>query len=196
MRKTGGRHIEIISSPRREVLRQLSQKDHTEFHGEVANWFQRIISLERNKVSVKSGCWQTSAGTTLCSGQREDIRDLVLSIPVILIIEIADDDVQGQAPSSWRFSEHLFPLPLLSLKEAMNTGMIYELTGLGFYSQAHLHFIARFSSLDRKVVYTYDGRANEGFAVPEKGATSSSHLSAPSIPLPNSYKVCSAIYKL
>ncbi|KAF8351863.1 hypothetical protein F5887DRAFT_861192, partial [Amanita rubescens] len=140
-------------------------------------------------------CWRTSAGKKLCSGKREDIRDLVLSLPVILIIEIADDDIEADKPSSWRFSEHLFPLPL-PLKEAMNTGMIYELTGLGFYSKAKSHFIARFSSLDRKVVYTYDGRANDGYAMCEQGATSSSHLSAPSIPVPNSYKVCSAVYKL
>ena len=165
------------------------------FNGEVDNWFQAIVSLDRNKTSANAGCWRTLEGKTLCSGKREDIRGLVLSLPVILILEIEDATIEDEEPSNWRFSEHLFPMPS-SLKDAKATGMIYELTGLGFYSKADSHFIGRFSSPDLTVIYTYDSLADKGYAVSNHGATSSSHLSAPSIPVPKGYKVCSAIYKL
>lgn len=186
-----GRHVELIApSKLRKVLHQLTATDYKRFKGDVLSWFTALISLDRNPIWQQSGCWRVNReGERLCSGSRTDCDNLIISIPVILIIETADD---LPAHLRWDFPETLFTS---SSSTALNEKRHYELVGFGLHSHADNHFMARFRD-DKDIIYAYNDLENSGWAVPIPGATVSSHLTGDSIPLPPTYKICSAVYRL
>lgn len=125
-------------------------------------------------------------GHLLCTGIREDHKEIVASIPVILNVEI-------DPPSTWY-------LPAAFTPDDTQTDVMYELVGIGLYSKTESHFRARYLSSNKAYVYTYDGMWKEGGqnGVPriELNASAETHFHGSNIHLPAGWCVSNALYLL
>lgn len=129
-------------------------------------------------------CWRvTSDGTPICNGSRVDIRDLVVSIPVVFIVEIEELMVWNLPPT--------LPVPTAS----PIAGSTYHLAALGIYSDKQKHFRCRYLSSDQSRVYTYDDMTNGGIPTLETGSPDT-HFYGRNIKLDGDWKVTHAFYYL
>lgn len=128
-------------------------------------------------------CWRVKSGKYLCSGETSEVRDLVVSIPVLLIARVEDDG------DPWNFPATLAP-------ETSLEGVEYDLVALGLFSEQKSHFSARFTILGRDGVYGYDGMLNGGCPTRIEGATPATHMYGVHINLPDDWKVQHAFYYL
>jgi len=183
----GGSHLEI-AQPRH--LREFYARCHsfTTFGGKIANYFKDLVSIDKRPAPAEV-CWRSKDGAPLCPGKRANRKDLIMSIPIILTIE-----VDLEKPNMvWDFPETLNPLDQTA---ATDHGIVYDLVGLALLSPGPKHFIARHASRDKKIIYTYDGMVHKGIPVVEQEATFKSHVSGKNIKLPNGFIVYQAFYHL
>jgi hypothetical protein len=184
----GGPHIEVIQ-PRRHQEQILNSKLHSKHKGSIANYFSHLISITQDPIPAVS-CWRVKDGLPLCSGHRTDIKNILISLPMVLTFEIE----LTSRPSSWDFPEKLYPL--VPEPKASELGLIYDLVGLVLFSKSKSHFIARYASPDQATIYTYDAMANGGFPIIETKADFSTHVAGKKIALPKGYSVYQAFYNL
>jgi len=194
--KIGGSHINISHIPFRRRIHQLGKGDYQNFQGDFSLYFANFISL--NKVpSPGSNCWRQKDGIPLCPGERTDIRYLVASLPFLLTFEVGDESValqnHDEEPHKWDF-----PPTLLPSTEALADahGLIYDLIGLALINRAGNHFIARYASDDKSVIYTYDGISNNGVPIQENSASLNTHIFGKDISLPRGFLVYQVFYLL
>lgn len=209
----GGPHLQISKTPKRSRFLQLSVEDHQKFQGSLTAYFAHFTSLDRQPTpgytsqhlddgkilsKVRVTCWRTKEGNRLCKGDREELQNLVVSLPFILLFEIADESLTCQDKSA--------PSPVWDLPATLTTGveasqeptiesssyLIYDLLGLALVNKSGNHFIAQFIS--EGSIYTYDGMQNDGNCVKNSNATMATHLSGKHPILPEGYSVYSAIY--
>ena len=155
---------------------------------ECHKYFKNCILLSRAPNKAIS-CWRVKDGQPLCPGKRVNLKNLILSIPVLLNLEVELDS----KPRVWDFPETLYPLTEML---AIEDGIAYNLVGLALFSSTKDHFIARHASGDRKLIYTYDGIANRGVPTIEPKATFRTHVSGKEIKIPAGYSVYQAFYYL
>lgn len=194
---TGGPHIEIRRTPRRERIIQLSASDHAKYAGKFIQYFKNFITLEQPSTS-NPRCWRMKDGIPLCNGTRTDIKAIVTSIPFILTFEIGHE-LRGDRSSSdiydWDFPQSL-PVGLRSNTFNRSHGLFYDIIGFGLVNFSGNHFIARFGSDDRRIVYTYDDMVNGGHIKEENGASFKTHMSGANIQLPDGFVIYQVFYAL
>ncbi|PPQ82454.1 hypothetical protein CVT26_012730 [Gymnopilus dilepis] len=183
---SGGHHLEITSRPVRRRVHELSKVDHEKFDGSFKKWFGQFISLAKEPV-VQPGCWRNHGTASLCTGIRKDLNDLVVSLPVLLVVEVAESISTNGRELVWDFPN--------TVEVADGLNCVYDLVGLVLVSISEPpHFIARYS--DHEHIYDYDDRQNGGFAILNHCARFEDNLGVQSIPISNSYRVYSAFYHL
>lgn len=133
-------------------------------------WFEDFTSIKTSYAS-RDSCWRVKDGVPLCSGKRQDSPHLVISIPVLLIIEAPEDsDTMSFSKFKdlppWDFPATLTPSSITKT-EAKRKGITYDLVGLGFFSRSSSHFIARYDDKKSSQIYTYDSMKNNGNAIPD-----------------------------
>lgn len=185
-----GAHLQIIQ-PRQHPEHVLRAHLHQVYGGSVTKYFKDRISLSRAPSNAIS-CWRVSKeGQPLCPGERVDLKDLILSIPVLLNLEVELE--LNSKTRVWDFPETLYPL---TETLASDHGVAYDLIGLALFSSTMGHFIARHASGDHKLIYTYDGIENGGVPIIEQKATFRTHVSGKKIKIPAGYSVYQAFYYL
>jgi len=174
-----GSHLEVHSPPQRSSHYQVSKNEQYMYGSSIKHWFEKITSINTSNTTRKT-CWRVKEGVPLCPGERLDSARLVISIPILLIIEAPEDP----DPSSflkfrnlppWDFPPTLTPSSITKT-EAKQRGITYDLIGLGLFSQDSHHFIARYIDKKTSQIYTYDSMKNKGFAVLEKEAKLATHI--------------------
>ncbi|KAF8956267.1 hypothetical protein BDZ97DRAFT_1763938 [Flammula alnicola] len=197
----GGRHLEITAIPRHQTFLQVgaSESQYQKCGGNIAHYFEDFFSINKEPIPQRT-CWRVREGETLCTGKREDIQGLVISIPVILTVEVAnndapdtDDSLDDSDIQKWDFPPTLTPL---TQTDAEEHGIIYDLVGFALLTSNRTHFIARYASEDHSTIYTYDGRAHDGCPVQETNAKLSTHISGRDIIIPKGSSVYQAFYFL
>lgn len=155
----GGPHIEISETLRCQPFFQVQENDYKRFNGLISNvcdeWFSGTKIFEPPEIDT---CWRMKNSQILCPGSRKDVHDLVVSIPVILGIEVGDETAGrnrrcGAKRQHWDFPETITPD---SKEAAIEFKIIYDLVGFILVDTQGTHFIARYTTHDRKI-YTYDG---------------------------------------
>jgi hypothetical protein len=193
----GGRHLEIRSSPRRTCMHQLGARDFKNHRGKVASWFKSFLSTKRTPTPSRYGCWRVRDAQKQCEGRREDIKDLVLSLPILLVIELGNESsLTGGYKDEIPIWDIAPTLTVLTKSAAEKDGLIHDLVGLALIGHSGTHFIARHASRDHSVIYTYDGMKNGGFCMEEPNAKFATHVSGNKIQLPTGFKVWAAFYHL
>lgn len=187
---TEGRHIQTPTSLLRRRIHQVTPEDHKKYNGSFTDYFSDFISIEKDPISVPK-CWRIQGSNPICNGKREDHRCLVTSMPILYSVEIGTDEADI-APLNWDFPETL----KLLRKGVTKAGLIYDLVGYALINAERNHWIARFSSGNKKNIYTYDGRENNGISIKEPHATFKSHMVGAKINLPAGYSVYQVFYNL
>jgi hypothetical protein len=134
-------------------------------------YLQEYFSVTKKPVN-RAGCWRVRDGLSWCPGHREDITDLVISIPVIFAVEVLkaeedepekDSDNKPNTPI-WKFPPSITPL---SEAAAQDHNIIYDLVGYVVLTSNDTHFTAKYISKSgsNRMVYTYDGMQNNGCPV-------------------------------
>jgi len=192
----GGPHIEIFHTPSRRRIHQVTASDNTKFKGSLKNYFEALISINNDPIPVSS-CWRIKDGIPLCPGKRMDNRYLVVSLPLLYSVEIGDERITCQDATKdlqiWDFPPTLMPDTDFS---AENYGLIYDLVGLALRNLEGNHFIARYASIDRGTIYTYNDMEHKGCPVEEPGAKFSTHMFGKNIHLPDGFVVYQVFHLL
>jgi hypothetical protein len=195
-----GPHLEVQSPPRRMSYYQVSKVSQYMYDSSIQLWFKDFTSIKTSYTS-RDACWRVKDGVPLCSGKRQDSPRLVISIPVLLILE-APEDSDTDSPSKfkdlppWDFPSTLTP-STITKSEAKQKGITYDLIGLGFFSKASAHFIARYADKESSQIYTYDSMKNKGHAIPEPDAELATHTAGQlQANIPPTYTPSLAIYHL
>ena len=163
-----GPHLEVHSPPRRMSYYQVSTTEQYTYDHSIRRWFEDFTSIKTSYYTSRDACWRVKDGVALCSGKRQDSPRLIISTPVLLILE-APDDSDTKFPTPWDFPLTLTP-STITKNEAKRKGIIYDLIGFGFFSKASMHFIARYADKESSQIYTYDGMKNNGNAILDKDA--------------------------
>ena len=197
-----GPHLEVHSPPRRSSYYEISTiaQYRDKYDSSIQLWFEDFTSV-KTSYSSRDACWRVEDGVPLCSGKRQDSPCLVVSIPVVLILEAFEDSDTN--PSSkfknlppWDFPPTLTP-STITKSEVEQKGITYDLIGLGFFSKASGHFIARYADKEFSQIYTYDSMKNEGNAIPEPDAVLATHIAGRvQANIPPTYTPSLAIYHL
>ncbi|KXN89732.1 hypothetical protein AN958_05272 [Leucoagaricus sp. SymC.cos] len=168
---TGGPHVEIFSRPRPHSSVTASDLAHKIFGGSLANWFEDWISMPDCE-AIQTGCWRNRDGHALCSGIRFDVRNVVLSIPVVLIVEFEQPEVLLDNPvphiNYWDIPQTLNPLWYRSGKT--DAKIQYDIVGLALMTDNKSHFSCQYQQDGH--IWLYDGLRNKGHVKHQKGAKS------------------------
>ena len=185
---TGGKHVEIRHTPQQCRSLELKHSEHEAYQGDVAIWFKSLLSLDR-KPDTNLKCWRNEEGISLCDGTRDDIRRLVVSLPIVLMLDIGETS----KPPIWTFPGTLTPLTKAMAKRE---GLIYDLVGFGLHSQQGQHFIARYFARSHSEVYHYDGMHDGGRAIKIEEGKFATHLVGNNQKFPDGYHISTVIYHL
>ena len=197
--ESGGAHTEITSTLQRMPFFQVQTKDYKEHNGLISKVCEKVFTT--SKVPTKPhSCWRVKEGEIWCPGKRQDMQNMVVSIPVILAIEIGDESVGSNRHlvserQNWDFPPTISPD---SQKAARIFGVIYDLVGFVLINTEGTHFTARYSSHNQKIIYTYNSLAHKGYPLEEQAASFQTHIAGPTsnIKLPKGFTIWQAYYRL
>ena len=163
-------------------------------------WFKDFTSIKTSYTS-RDACWRAKDGVTQCSGKRQDSPRLVISIPILLILEAPEDSETNSLSKfkdlpPWDFPPTLTPSTITN-SEAKQNVITYNLVGLGLFSKASAHFIAQYEDKKSSQIYTYDSMKNKGNAILEPDAMLATHIAGQvQVNIPPTYAPSLAIYHL
>ncbi|EDR15479.1 uncharacterized protein LACBIDRAFT_321327 [Laccaria bicolor S238N-H82] len=170
----------------------LTPHDFEQFQGDFALYFADWVSLNKEQVPA-TRCWRVKETVPLCLGAREDICYLLTSLPLLFTIEVGDEHPSETMPQEWDFPSTLLP----HTQSAANShGLVYDLMGLALTNEDGNHFIARYASDNKKVIYTYDDLMNNGHPIRDKPASFDTHVAGKHVDLPQNFVVYQAFYLL
>ncbi|KAF5323682.1 hypothetical protein D9619_012867 [Psilocybe cf. subviscida] len=182
---TNGRHVEINKRPTHYRFLDLSKKVYAQYKGDFTAYVTWYFSVERDLIA-RTGCWRIIDNRRLCIGSRNDYPDIVLSIPVLLTVDV--------------LRHHTWDFPASFTPDSRYPEVLYELVGLGLFSEKGEHFRARYLSADKSKVYTYDGAWKDqrvsGIPRLEEDASPATHFYGRDIDLPPGWRVVFAVYHL
>ena len=115
-------------------MHKLSASNHATFHGCFADYFKNLLSIEQEPTTA-SNCWLTKDNLPLCPGKHHDMRNLVLSMPLLLTFNIGNE--QGKDTLDWDFPAFL---NLDSSAPDMLAELVYDLMGLALTNRMRTHF--------------------------------------------------------
>ena len=150
-------------------------------------------------MSVDDACWRRSETKLFCTGAQKEVRNIVVSIPVILAIEIGDECIGQEDQQHWNvnFPPTINPEAGSDGDEYGLYGIIYDLVGYILINYEHSHFTARYvCPNDMATIYTYDSLKHNGYPIIEKNATFNTHMTGWDIVLPNGFAIWEAFYHL
>ena len=197
--ESGGTHIKITNTLRREPFFQLQANHHQKFKGLISEACRERFSsrktLSRPSMSVDDGCWWRSETKLFCTGKRREVRNIVVSLPVILAIEIGDECIgQEDQQDCWDFPPTINPE---AGSDGDKSGIIYDLVGYILINNERSHFTARYvCPNDMAIIYTYDSMRHNGHPIIEKNATLNTHMTGRDIVLPDGFVIWEAFYHL
>ncbi|EIW84332.1 hypothetical protein CONPUDRAFT_142660 [Coniophora puteana RWD-64-598 SS2] len=190
-------HMQISSQPQTHFGLSLFSQDHTTYGGSVQRWFQAITRTYTPHDQIGSGCWREASGAKYCHGQGE-VTTVILSLPVMLIIDVFDDPTHNR-PLSWDVPKKL-QMPVPKGEDTSTHGLFYELVGLALYSPTDQHFIARYSASPlgglKESIYTYDGMHYGGQRQRVEPVRGQSILAGANPILPPGYSPNALVYRL
>jgi hypothetical protein len=195
--ESGGSHTQITSTLQRMPFFQVQTNDYKEHNGLISKVCEKRFSASKVP-TLPHSCWRVKEGKILCPGKRQDMQDMVVSIPVILAIEVGDESVGlnhhlVSEHQNWDFPPTISPD---SENAAKKFDVIYDLVGFVLINTEGTHFTARYSSHNQKIIYTYNSLAHKGYPVEEKKASFQTHIAGPNIKLPKGYRIWQAYYSL
>lgn len=195
--ESGGPHTQITSTLQRIPFFQVQINDYKEHNGLISKVCEKHFSASKVPTSPHS-CWRVKEGKILCPGKRRDMQDMIVSIPIILAIEVGDESVGLKNHSEHQNWDFPPTIPPDSQKAAKNFGVIYDLVGFVLINTEGTHFTARYSSHNRKIIYTYDSLAHKGYPLEEQAASFQTHVVGPTsnINLPKGFTIWQAYYRL
>jgi PHD-finger len=197
--ESGGTHIQITNTLRREPFFQLQANHHLKFNGLISEACKDRFSSGKpfsTPTTVDDACWRRSESNLFCSGTRREVRNIVVSLPVILTIEIGDECIGQEDQQHWDFPPTINP-EAGSNGYKFQSGIIYDLVGYILINDERSHFTARYvSPNDMTTIYTYDSMRHNGYPIIEKGATFNTHMTGQEIVLPDGFTIWEAIYHL
>jgi hypothetical protein len=194
--ESGGPHTQITSTLRRMPFFQVQANDFKEHKGLISKVCEKRFTANKDP-TLPHSCWRVTEGNILCSGKRQDMQDMVVSIPIILSIEVGDESVGlnrhlGSERQNWDFPPTISPD---SQNAAKHFDVIYDLVGFVLVNTKGNHFIARYSSHNQKIIYTYDSLTHKGYPLEDKKATFHTHTGR-NIKLPKGFIIWQAYYCL
>lgn len=197
--ESGGTHIQITDTLRREPFFQLQANHHLNFNGLISeacrDRFSSGKALSR-PTSVDDRCWRRSENKLFCTGARREVRNIVVSLPVILAIEIGDECIGQEDQQRWDFPPTINP-EAGSGDDMSDPGVIYDLVGYILINHERSHFTARYTCPnDMATIYTYDSMQHNGYPIIEKDATFDTHMTGRDIVLPDGFAIWEAFYRL
>ena len=86
------RHYELRTDLFCTVFHQLNSEVYHQFGGKLTLWFRHLMDSGQSNRGVERSCWRTLDGKRLCSGTGTSL-DVVVSTPVLLLIELCGEDV-------------------------------------------------------------------------------------------------------
>jgi len=197
--ESGGTHIQITNTLRRDAVFQLQASDYIKYDGLISAACRECFcpgKILTRPTSVEDGCWRRRETMIFCTGARKEIRNIVVSLPVILAIEIGDECIGQEDQQCWDFPPTISPDSggAGSDKESV---IIYDLVGYVLINYEHSHFAVRYiCSNDSATIYTYDSMRHKGYPIIEKKATFNTHMVGRDIILPDGFTIWEAFYHL
>ena len=198
----GGRHTQIRHHPHCRTHHQLGLSDYSIYGGDVASWFDDFVTLVRHPTPHPHGCWRVKDTQRLCTGERQDLLNIVVSLPMMLVIEVGDESFSGSAVANANDMIWDFPKTLSSSTEHTTDqeNITYDLVGLALIhpSTSTAHFTTRYTleSHANTKIYTYDDMLHGGFAVEEPDAKFETHIYRKNVKIPDGFRVYAAAYCL
>lgn len=197
--ESGGTHIQITDTLRREPFFQLQANHHLKFNGLISEACRERFSSRKSlsrPTSVDDRCWRRSETKLFCTGTRREVRNIVVSLPVILAIEIGDECSGREGQQRWEFPPTINP-EAGSDGDKPLAGIIYDLVGYILINNEHSHFTARYvCPNDMATIYTYDSMRHNGHPIIEKNANFNTHMTGQDIILPDGFTIWEAFYHL
>jgi hypothetical protein len=198
--ESGGTHIQITDTLRRETFFQLQASHHLKFNELISEACRDRFSSEKAlgiPTSLDSNrCWRRSENKLFCTGARREVRNIVVSLPVILAIEIGDECVGQENQQHWDFPSTINP-EAGSGNDMSESGVIYDIVGYILIDDKRSHFTARYTCPnDMATIYTYDSMRHNGYPIIEKDATFDTHMTGRDIVLPDGFTIWEAFYRL
>lgn len=139
-------------------------------------------------------CWRRSGTKVFCTGTRREVRNIIVSLPVILAIEIGDECIGQEDQQRWDFPSTINPL---DGSDGEKSGIIYDLVGYILVNDERSHFTARYiCPNDVGLIYTYDSMRHNGYPIIEKSANFNTHMTGRDIILPDGFAIWEAFYHL
>jgi hypothetical protein len=195
--ESGGAHIQITDTLRREPFFQLQASHHLKFKGLISEACRERFSSGKSlgmPTSVDGGCWRRSETKLFCTGVRREVRNIVVSLPVILAIEIGDECIGQEDQQHWDFPPTINPQ---ADSDGDKSGIIYDLVGYILINYKRSHFTARYvCPNDMDTIYTYDSMRHKGYPTIENSATFNTHMTGRNIVLPDGFAIWEAFYHL
>jgi hypothetical protein len=100
--------------------------------------------LVRHPTPHPHGCWCVKDTQRLCTGERQDLLTIVVSLPVMLVIELGDESLSGSNVTNANDMIWDFPKTLSSSREQATDeeNVTYDLVGLALIhpSTSTAHF--------------------------------------------------------
>lgn len=173
-------HMQIYPRPHMHSELMATSSDFTQFNGDFEAWFTDLITFKDMPVE-NDPCWcQYQDKVQICHSWCADICHLVISIPVILIMELSVN-VQGNT-LPWDIPS---TLNTACPSHAKKYKMMYDLVGHGLKDPSKSHFIACYLNTHDHSLYTYNNLCNNGRCICTSGAKISLQLAGTNPPLPN-----------
>jgi hypothetical protein len=158
--------------------------------------------LVRHPTPHPPGCWRVKDTQRLCTGERQDLLTIVVSLPVMLVIEVGDESLSDSNVTNANDMIWDFPKTLSSSREQATNeeNVTYDLVGLALIhpSTSTAHFTTRYTleGHSNTKIYTYDGMLHGGFTVEEPDAKFETHISGKNADIPDGFRVYAATYCL
>ncbi|KAL1715944.1 hypothetical protein EV715DRAFT_293655 [Schizophyllum commune] len=151
------------------------------YRGEIKRWFHDFMSVKKPEQDMC--CWRQVGGKLLCNGQA-NIKDIVTSIPVVLILVFEGfDERKARFETQWDAPSELFPL---TQALARSHEIVYDIVGRAYYDPLNSHYWARLTP-NGKAVYHYDGMSDGGSSVLKENMTVTNDI-AGKITVPAGYQ--------
>ncbi|KAG1717558.1 hypothetical protein EDB19DRAFT_2001825 [Suillus lakei] len=160
-------HWQITGDATKLCFYELSSTLSKKFDGNMDRWLQDFVQVNA-PMKPERTCWHVKDGIESCKGSAES-KSICVQLPVFFMITFNSDD---KFENLWRISKCLMPLKQAAVD---SHAVVYNLSGVVFYSQEMGHFIARYTP-NQKKVFAYNDMEDGGRAKLIKGATISSHM--------------------
>lgn len=193
---TYGQHLRLQTEPDARPGWILMSAQHQLYNGKLADWFSHWAGIQGWEGS--STCWRVYNEEIFCDGQRSTVRNQLVSLPVILVVELLQEGIANGTSDrpdvDWDVPATL--TPPISPGIAKSHKIIYDLVGYGLVDHTGNHFTAQYQHPIDKQIHTYDGIKNDGYSTSIPNSKVNSHLAGSTPLLPATMVPSQVVYRL